>query len=214
VGRIELWLSPQRLTAYAYTTGLGALIFPFRSLWRTEIDPQGFPRRTVIEVLEKGHPKRKVIAFFPQEGRVEKLKVTPKKERRESFRTKLPAYDELSAFYAVLKHSFRPGETLSLPVFAGEKVHPARVVARDWEKVKTYRGWEKALRLDIEFSFESELIRRSRRAKLWVRKGIPLVGEGDIPLGHLNIYLEKVSEGGSFPPPPASLLQPGWQAPD
>ncbi|RUM88850.1 MAG: hypothetical protein DSZ24_02565, partial [Thermodesulfatator sp.] len=57
VGRIELWLTPSHLTTYAYTTGLGALIFPFRSLWRTEIDPQGFPRRTVIEVLEKGHPK-------------------------------------------------------------------------------------------------------------------------------------------------------------
>ncbi|QJA05968.1 DUF3108 domain-containing protein [Thermosulfurimonas marina] len=214
VGRIELWLSPPRLTAYAYTTGIGAWIFPFRSLWRTEIDARGFPRRTVIEVLERGHPKRKEIVFFPEKGRVEKRKITPKKERREVFRARLPAYDELSAFYAVLKHPFRPGETWVLSVFAGEGVHPTKVTARDFEKVKTFRGWEKALRLDIEFSFESELIRRSRRAKLYVREGLPLAGEGDISLGHLNIYLDRVSEIGSAPPPPASLLQPGWQAPD
>ncbi|MBX6423305.1 DUF3108 domain-containing protein [Thermosulfurimonas sp. F29] len=214
VGRIELWNTGRELVAYSRTTGLGALIFPFRSLWRTRLDPRGFPLKTRIEVVERGHPKLKIFTFEVGKGRVVREKLTPHKRVREIYRIPLPAYDELSAFWATLAHPWKaPGERLLLPVFARGRIHRVTLEARAFEEIRTFRGWERALRLEALMPFESELIRRSRRLKLYLSpKGLPLAGEGDIPLGHLKVYLERVLAGSRIPPPPGALLRKGWPA--
>ncbi len=216
VGRIELWRSEREAVAYARTTGLGALIFPFRSLWRTSLDPKGYPRKTEIEILERKRPKRKLLLFRPETGLVIKEKITPRKHVRETFRVSYPLYDELTAFWATLAFPWKgPGDRLTLPVFARGKVHRVSLVARRLKEVKSFRGWEKALEIEALLPFESELIKRSRKVKLHLsREGWPLKGEGDIPLGHLKVYLQKALAGGRVPPPPAGLLRRSWKAPD
>ncbi len=208
VGRIELWRSEQETVAYARTTGLGALIFPFRSLWRTVLDPKGYPRKTEIEILERNHPKRKILRFEPEKGLVIKEKITPRKHVRETFRVRYPLYDELTAFWATLAFPWKgPGDRMALPVFARGKVHRVSIVAKRLKEIKSFRGWERALEIEALLPFESELIKRSRNMKLYLSpEGWPLIGEGDIPLGHLKVYLEKALAGGDAPPPPEGLL--------
>ncbi|WP_363315414.1 DUF3108 domain-containing protein [Thermosulfurimonas sp.] len=216
VGQIELWKTPHQYIAYAHTTGLGALIFPFRSLWQTRIDGEGYPRITRIEVLERKHPKKKILYFYPREGKVIREKITPRKHLTETYAAPYPLYDELSGFWAAVTHPWhKPKETLLLRIFAGEKAHMVTVRALGYERIKTFQGWRRAFRIQADLPTASELIRHSRKAVLWLSpQGWPLAGEGKIPLGHLKVFLVKVLKGAHAPPPPKALLDRLEPVPD
>jgi len=208
VGKIEVWKKDGEAVAYARTTGLGAFIFPFKSLWRTEVNPAGEPLKTTIEVLERGHPKRKLIFFDREKGRVIKEKITPEKHRRESFAVKFPVFDELTGFLEALSLEWdSPGEVYTLPVFAGEKRHLSRLFLKGRKEIKSFRGWEKVCEIEVSLPFESELIKRSHKIRVYLsEEGLPVVVEGDIRLGHLTAYLVQALTSGSVPPPPEALL--------
>ncbi len=216
VGQIEIWKFKTQAIAYARTTGLGALIFPFKSLWRTETTLNGEPLRTEIQILEKGHPKRKRFLFERIPPRVIKEKVTPQKFRREIFEVSYPLYDELTGFLKALGFRWKhPGESRQLPVFAGKRVYFARLFYRGPKEVRTFRGWEEIKEVEVELPFESELIQRSRH--IWVYlspEGLPVMVAGRIRLGHLRAYLLKASDTDSAPPPPAALLRTPLPEPD
>ena len=216
LGKIELWEKEGQAVAYAYTTGLGALILPFKSLWQTEINRRGEPLRTVIEVLERGKAKRKCLYFDRQGGRVVKEKITPQKYRREVFSASFPIFDELSGFLAVRTLDWKaPGQTHLLPVFGGKKAHLARVRFKGRKEIRTFRGREKVAEIEVALPFESELLKRSPRIRMYLSAdGLPVVVKGKIPLGHLTARLQRVLGAGSAPPPPKALLHSVLKAPD
>lgn len=208
IGKIEIWKKDGQAVAYARTTGLGAFIFPFKSLWRTETNQAGEPVRTEIEVLERGQPKRKCIFFDRKNGCVIKEKITFEKHRRDTFPANFPLFDELTGFLAALSLNWdSPGQVYTLPIFAGKKTHFARLLFKGQKKIKSFRGWEKVREIEVSLPFKSELIKRSQKIRVYLSmEGLPVVVEGDIRLGHLTAYLTRVSTSGSAPPPPEALL--------
>ena len=199
-GKIELRVREgegfRRLEARSRTVGMARLVFPFESRWVTWCDASGYPRRSR---LYRRRGKKEVVKFFvfdQRRGVVWRVKV--KKGRRKLGRYRLshhPVYDELSGFVACTARSWtRPGERTVVWIYAHKRAAPAEIVFRGWDRVEAPWGRVRAAKLEVRFGFESELVKRARRALLWVHRGIVLRAEGELPFGHLTVKLKEVKD--------------------
>ena len=114
--------------------------------------------------------------------------VRRKKGRESTYRLEhYPVHDELSAFYATMRARFKEaGEEKVFWVFARKKANKSTVRYLEDEKLDTPCGPWWAKKLEVEFGFESELIKRSKRAYLWQAKGLILKSQGELAIGHVT----------------------------
>ena len=187
-GKIKLVVEEEggltKLYAQAKTTGMVKLFFPFKSKWTTWLDQNGYPVRSKIWRKKRGKEVLKEYFFDQRRGVV----VRRKKGRESTYRLEhYPVHDELSAFYATMRARFKePGEEKVLWVFAHKKANKSTVRYLEDEKLDTPCGPWWAKKLEVEFGFESELIKRSKRAYLWQAKGLILKSQGELAIGHVT----------------------------
>ncbi len=173
-----------KLYAKSKTVGIVRLFFPFKSEWTTWIDEKGYPVKSRIWRKRGGKEVLKEYFFDQDSGRVVRLK----KGRQSVYRLKhFPVHDELSAFYATMKLPLRkPGEEHIFWVFAHKKANRALLRYLKDEKIKTPCGALKAQKLEVEFGFESELVKRARKAYLWRVKNLIVKSQGELSIGHVT----------------------------
>ncbi len=189
-GRITIEIIPQGSTTYvrakARTTGLVRLIFPFQSVWETWMGPDGYPLKTHIWRKRRNKVVVKEFFFDQEKGEVKRVQ----NGKIEIDKVGGRVYDELSAFIVSRKIPWkRPGEIKKMRIYAHKRAREATMQYIANEKIKTWCGWITAQKIKVEFGFESELVRRAKKALFWVNQGEVFEGEGDLPLGHLTAIL-------------------------
>ena len=199
-GKIKLLVreNPQYiyLRVDSRTIGMVRLLFPFRSTWECWCKKNGYPIRSKI-YRQKG--KKEVIKFFifdQRRGLVWRLKKGKKKIKKYKLRH-YPVYDELSGFVASTHLEWQePGETKEMWIYAHKKANLTHITYLGEEKQKAFWGQVLAQKLSVRFGFESELVKRAKKARLWLYKGRVIKAEGDIVLGHLTVKLKKEVRNG------------------
>ncbi len=187
-GKIRIYVEKEgtflKLRAVSKTTGMVRLFFPFKSKWTTWVDERGYPVKSRIWRKSRGKEVLKEYFFDQEKGLVTRRK----KGRTSTYKLKhYPVYDELSAFWATTKLVFeKPGEEKVLWVFAHKKANPAFVRYLKDEEVGTSCGTLKAQKLEVRFGFESELIKRSKKAYLWKWKEFIVKSQGELAIGHVT----------------------------
>ncbi len=173
-----------KLYAKSKTIGMVRLFFPFKSEWTTWIDAQGFPVKSRIWRKKRGKEVFKEYYYDQKKG----LVIRHKKGKVSTYKlSRFPVHDELSAFYATMKYPFKEvGEEKILWVFAHKKANQAVVRYLKDDKVNTSCGPILARKLEVDFNFESELIKRSKKAYLWQTKGLIIQSQGELAIGHVT----------------------------
>ncbi len=186
--RIQIKSSPDQTYAVAYskTVGVVRLFFPFQSRWECWIGPDGYPRKSRIWRKRGKKEVTKEFVFDQEKGVVKRIYKGKIRVDKVDHRV----YDELSAFVASFRMKWqRPGEKKTFWIYAHRKAHQAVLTYVKDEEVKTYCGWVKAKRIQADFGFQSELVKRARKAVFWWWKGQMVQSEGDMPIGHLTAIL-------------------------
>jgi len=173
-----------KLRARSKTIGVVKLFFPFKSEWTTWIDKNGYPVKSRIWRKRRGKEVLKEYIYDQKRGQVIRFK----KGKRSVYKLKhFPVHDELSAFYATMNLKLtRPGEKHLFWVFARKKDNPAILRYLKQEEVNTKCGLLPAQKLEVEFGFESELIKRSKKAFLWKTKNLVVKSQGELAIGHVT----------------------------
>lgn len=189
-GKIQIAIRTQGAETYVMasskTVGMVRLFFPFQSRWETWIGPDGYPIKSRIWRKRGKKEVTKEFLFEQERGVVKRI-------YKGQVRTDVvgrKVHDELSAFV----YSFRlkwhsPGEKEIFWIYAHRKAHRAVLTYLKDEEVKTYCGWVKAQKIQADFGFQSELVKRARKALFWWWCGQLVQSEGDMPIGHLTAIL-------------------------
>jgi len=193
-GKIKLLIREDQkgtyLLAKSKTVGLVKVFFPFKSRWETWCDPNGYPLKSRIWRKKRHKEVTKIFVFDQEKGIVRRFKRGKMKEYRLDH---YPVFDELSAFYATMKLSWQKvGEEKVFWVYAHKKANRAVVKYEKDEEVEGPKGPVKAKKLLVQFGFESELVKRAKKAHLWVADGLVVKSEGELAIGHLTGTLVEV----------------------
>ncbi|NPA48512.1 MAG: DUF3108 domain-containing protein [Thermodesulfobacteria bacterium] len=173
-----------KLYAKSKTIGMARLVYPFKSEWTTWIDEDGYPVKSRIWFKKRGKEVLKEYIFDQKKGEVIRLQKGHRKVYKLSH---FPVYDELSAFYATMKLVLKkPGEEHLFWVFAHKKANQALLRYLKDETIRTSCGPLEAQKLQVEFGFESELIKRSKEAYLWKIRDLIVKSQGDLAIGHVT----------------------------
>ncbi len=180
------------LCAYSKTVGLARLLYPLEARWQTWAREDGYPLRSRIYRKKRKKESTKEFIFDQKRGEVWRYK---EGKIKKYVLKHTPVYDELSAFWITMKLKFKhPGERKTLWIYAHKKDHPATITYLKDEKIKTIFGLVNAQKLKVEFGFESELVKRAKKAYLWLYQGKVVKSEGDMPIGHLIGILREIKE--------------------
>lgn len=104
--------------------------------------PDGYPEKFTLKIHEGPHRRHKITDFRPRVPGVPQ-KVIFNNIRDDDvmeFELKEPAYDPLSAFYAITKTDIREGESSFITIFDNEKVWRTEVQILRKEKVRVVAG--------------------------------------------------------------------------
>ncbi len=189
-GKIQIKIQPKDqmtyVVAYSKTVGFVRLFFPFQSKWECWIGPDGYPVKSRIWRKRGDKEVTKEFLFQQEKGivkRIYKGKVRIDKVDRK-------VYDELSAFVASFKIQWdKPGAQKYFWIYSHRKAHQAVLTYAKDEEIKTYCGWVTAKRIQADFGFQSELVKRARKAVFWWWHKQMVQSEGDMPIGHLTAIL-------------------------
>ena len=195
-GKIKIQVREGKDLVYLYarskTVGLARLLYPLEATWQTWATKEGYPLRSRI-YRKKGDKELTKEFFFDQKKGVVR-RVKNGKVKTYVLEHK-PVYDELSAFWVTMRLDFQKvGETKTLWIYAHKKANSAQITYLKDEELKTIFGKVKAKKLKVEFGFESELVKRAKKAYLWVYQGKVVKSEGDLPIGHLTGTLKEIKE--------------------
>jgi len=181
------------LLAKSKTVGVVKVFFPFKSRWETWCRPDGYPVKSRIWRKKRRKEVTKIFVFDQEKGIVRRFKKGQTKEYRLEH---YPVYDELSAFYATMKADWsKVGEEKVFWIYAHKKANRAVVKYEKDEEVKDHEGRKvQAKKLLVQFGFESELVKRAKKAYLWLHDGLVIKSEGDLAIGHLTGTLVKVEK--------------------
>ncbi len=181
------------LRAKSKTVGVVKVFFPFKSRWETWCRPDGYPVKSRLWRKKRRKEVTKIFFFDQEKGIVRRIKKGKTKEYRLKH---YPVYDELSAFYATMKLKWqRVGEEKVFWVYAHKKANRAVVKYEGDEEIAGPQGQKvKAQKLLVRFGFESELVKRAKKARLWVWQGLVVKSEGDLAIGHLTGKLVEIEE--------------------
>ncbi len=187
-GKIKLVIKKEgnltRLQAKSKTVGMVKIFFPFKSEWTTWINKDGYPVKSRIWRKRRGKELLKEYFYNQEKGEVIRLK----KGKKSIYKLNhFPVHDELSAFYATMKLNLtRLGEEHIFWVFAHKKANKAFLRYLKDEKINTVCGPLEAQKLEVKFGFESELIKRSKKAYLWKSRNFIVKSQGELAIGHVT----------------------------
>ncbi|RJQ44897.1 MAG: DUF3108 domain-containing protein [Nitrospiraceae bacterium] len=140
-GKAELQfeLTPQEVTIRTRATSASfiSLFYPVDDRSETVLYPNGYPKSSVVKINQGRHKRDKATYFEPWEkNKPQKVTYYNKlDEEKEEFTFNSPAYDPLSAFYAMTKMPLSIGTSEFIDIFDTKKVWHTEIQVLKKEKI-------------------------------------------------------------------------------
>ncbi len=194
LGEAVIKISKDLYIGEVYTTGIGNLIYPYHAIWKTWVNPDFTPFRTLIIAKSRHGIRKKLLIFDKTSGKVIIQRLLPHFSTQE-IRIAFPVYDELSALVLSFSLDYTRIKKIKIPLYIRKK---RRFLTLSVKK-ETLCIWnhkkEKCYKILIDLPQESELLKHSREVLMWLLKDkkVPVRLSGKLPLfGSLEGVLKSV----------------------
>lgn len=130
------------IQTHATSTDFISLFYKVDDFAQSTIYPDGYPKKFVLKVHEGSHRRYKITEFGPNiSGKSQKVIFNNllKNEILE-FNLDKPAYDPLSAFYAITKIVVSVGESSYIDIFDNKKLWHTEIQVLKREKIRVRAG--------------------------------------------------------------------------
>ena len=192
LGESKIILNGREVTALAYTTGTGNLIYPYQAKWQSTLDNKGHPQKSFIYSKDPFKEREKILFFYPEKRQVQ-LKQRLPSPKEHFYNTTFPLFDELTAFIASWHINYAENSSYQIPIFIKGERHYAKLTYQNTISYKFNNTTKACLQIKTLLPEKSELLKRSKEIILILDKEdkIPLELRGSLPIfGSLTAKLK------------------------
>ena len=153
----------------------------------TILYPDGYPKKTTLNISEGRHRKHKVTIF------VQKMKEIPQKiffhnvlkDEKAEYELDKPAYDPLSGFYAMTKIPMQVGRTEYIKIFDSKKIFDAKINVLKKENIRVPAGKFDTIVVNPILKTEGLFLRKGKM-QIWLTdddRKIPVKFKSKVKIG-------------------------------
>ncbi|MBI5055820.1 MAG: DUF3108 domain-containing protein [Nitrospirae bacterium] len=129
------------LTTYATSAPVISIFYKVEDFAQSTLDPDGYPKSFILKASEGRHKRDKETYFESMPDGKHKVNYYDKiKDKRAEFFFDQPAYDPLSAFFAMTKMSLEEGQSKFIDIFDSKKLYHTEIQVLKKEKVRVPAG--------------------------------------------------------------------------
>lgn len=197
LGESKIQIKNGTYEATAKTVGAGDLIYPYTAKWKTHVDKEGFPQKTIITSKDRFKEREKHIIFDSANSRVTVERIRPKRSS-QSFDLPYPLYDELSAFIASWYLDYQRNGAFELPLYIDGERHQVKIKLKGRGTCSLGNQTKTCFEIGVTLPEKSELLKRSREVTLFLlqEERFPVEIRGSLPLfGSLRAKLRNFTPG-------------------
>lgn len=193
LGESQIILNTKEVTAIAYTTGPGNLLYPYQVKWQTFIDEKGFPTKSYIYSKDRFKVREKNLIFYPEKKQVHYTQIQPSKKEKIYNNLPFPLFDELTAFITSWHLNYDEKSNFKLPLFIKGERHFAELNYQKVVSCSHNNATINCLSIQARLPEVSELLKRSKEVLLLLHKEerFPVEIKGTLPIfGSLTAKLK------------------------
>lgn len=185
------------IKTHATSAPFVSFFYPVDDYSETVIYPDGYPKSFTLKISEGRHKRDKVTMFEPlRSDKPQKVTYYNRLENeKKKFWLSPPAYDPLSAFYAMSKMPLEPGQSQFIDIFDNKKAWHTEVQVIRREKVSVPAGEFNTLM--VKPLLESEgIFRKTGEVHIWALDGpvkIPVLLKSKAIIGVFTVELAEGS---------------------
>lgn len=153
----------------------------------TILYPDGYPKSFTLKISEGRHRKHKVTSF------VQKMEESPQKiffhdvlnDEKAEYELDTPAYDPLSAFYAMSKIPIQVGKTELIKIFDSKKIFDAEINVLKKENISVPAGKFDTILINPILQTEGLFVRKGKM-HIWLTdddRKIPVKFKSKVKIG-------------------------------
>ena len=161
----------------------------------TILYPDGYPKKTTLNISEGRHRKHKVTIF------VQKMEEIPQKiffhdvlkDEKAEYELDKPAYDPLSGFYAMTKIPMQVGRTEYIKIFDSKKIFDAKINVLKKENIRVPAGKFDTIVVNPILKTEGLFLRKGKM-QIWLTdddRKIPVKFKSKVKIGSFVAKLVK-----------------------
>ena len=184
-----------KISTRATSTGIISLFYKIDDVSESMLYPDGYPRSNKLKIRQ-GRKKRNKITVFKRldDGRSHQVTFSDLIENKHmEYELDRPAYDILSAFYALSKRKLHVGTSEYLDIFDNKKLYNTEVQILRKERVSVPAGDFDTIVIKPLIKSEGIFIRKGD-LHIWLTdddRRLPVIVKSKIKIGHFVAKLKK-----------------------
>lgn len=183
LGESKIVIGENEITANVYTTGPGNIIYPYKAIWKSNIDAKGCPIKSLIFSKDPFKEREKEVYFYYDKKKILYKQLKPSKKEKEFFLS-FPIYDELTAFVTSFNLNYTETPHFKLPLFVKGERHYAEL---NYQKKLFCTFNDTSVlchQIQVLLPEKSELLKRAKEViiLLYDKEKIPLELRGALPV--------------------------------
>ena len=181
------------ITTHATSSKFISLFYKVDDRAATVLYPDGYPKSFTLNISEGRHRKHKVTNFVQKmEESLQKILFHDiLKDEKAEYELDKPAYDPLSAFYAMSKIPMQVGKTEYIKIFDNKKIFDAEINVLKKENIRVPAGKFDTIMINPVLQTEGLFVRKGKMF-IWLTdddRKIPVKFKSKVKIGSFEAKL-------------------------